>query len=86
MSAGPGGASSDGPSSDEQQLAEAREEIERLRARVRRFRDGVGGPDGGLDYIFVNRGGSVKASGRALHTAEWVASDHYAVWADLAWE
>src|SRR6478752_7517904 len=66
MSAGPGGASSEGTSSDEQQLAEAREEIERLRARVRRLRDGVGGPDGGLDYIFVmtyGRSGSTLLMG-----------------------
>jgi endonuclease/exonuclease/phosphatase family metal-dependent hydrolase len=50
------------------------------------YSGGYPSPSRRLDYIFVNRGGRVVASGRALHTPAWVASDHYAVWADLAWD
>ncbi|MEB3284573.1 MAG: endonuclease/exonuclease/phosphatase family protein [Candidatus Sericytochromatia bacterium] len=42
-------------------------------------------PSRRLDYIFVDHACRVLASGRALHTPTWVASDHYAVWADLTW-
>jgi endonuclease/exonuclease/phosphatase family metal-dependent hydrolase len=49
------------------------------------YSGGYPSPDRRLDYIFVDRGAQVLASGRALHTLEWVASDHYAVWADLSW-
>lgn len=50
------------------------------------YSGGYPSPSRRLDYIFVNRGGQVVAAGRALHTPAWVASDHYAVWADLAWD
>jgi endonuclease/exonuclease/phosphatase family metal-dependent hydrolase len=49
------------------------------------YSGGYPSPKRRLDYIFVDRGAHVTASGRALHTREWVASDHYAVWADLSW-
>lgn len=49
------------------------------------YSGGYPSPSRRLDYIFVNKGCTVLASGRALHTQEWVASDHYAVWADLTW-
>lgn len=50
------------------------------------YAGGYPSPSRRLDYIFVNRSGRVVASGRALHTPAWVASDHYAVWADVAWD
>lgn len=50
------------------------------------YSGGYPSPARRLDYIFVNKSCRVAASGRALHTAEWVASDHYAVWADLIWD
>ena len=49
------------------------------------YSGGYPSPSRRLDYIFVNHGATVVASGRALHTRQWVASDHYAVWADLQW-
>jgi endonuclease/exonuclease/phosphatase family metal-dependent hydrolase len=49
------------------------------------YSGGYPSPRRRLDYVFVNRNAKVAASGRALHTKEWVASDHYAVWADLVW-
>lgn len=49
------------------------------------YTGGYPSPSRRLDYIFVNRSGHVVAAGRALHTPTRVASDHYAVWADLAW-
>jgi endonuclease/exonuclease/phosphatase family metal-dependent hydrolase len=49
------------------------------------YSGGYPSPSRRLDYIFTSRAITVKASGRALHNAPWVASDHYAVWADLAW-
>ncbi|MDB5100979.1 MAG: putative secreted protein [Cyanobacteria bacterium RYN_339] len=49
------------------------------------YSGGYPSPKRRLDYIFVDRDATVSASGRALHTREWVASDHYAVWADLSW-
>lgn len=49
------------------------------------YSGGFPSPSRRLDYIFVGRGARVVAAGRALHTPAWVASDHYAVWADLAW-
>jgi endonuclease/exonuclease/phosphatase family metal-dependent hydrolase len=49
------------------------------------YSGGYPSPSRRLDYIFVNKGASVANSGRALHTHQWVASDHYAVWADVLW-
>lgn len=49
------------------------------------YSGGYPSPSRRLDYIFVDRQATVSAAGRALHTTEWVASDHYAVWADLSW-
>lgn len=54
--------------------------------RTNPYSGGYPSPNRRLDYIFVGRGCRVVASGRALHTEEWVASDHYAVWADVSWE
>lgn len=47
------------------------------------YSGGYPSPDRRLDYIFVSPSLHVLGSGRALHTPDWVASDHYAVWADL---
>lgn len=49
------------------------------------YSGGYPSPPRRLDYIFVDRQAEVTSSGRALHTERWVASDHYAVWADLRW-
>ncbi|HEY9723223.1 MAG TPA: endonuclease/exonuclease/phosphatase family protein [Oscillatoriaceae cyanobacterium] len=49
------------------------------------YSGGYPSPSRRLDYIFVDRRAHVSASGRALYTPEWIASDHYAVWADLSW-
>lgn len=49
------------------------------------YSGGYPSPNRRLDYIFVNKGANVVSAGRALHTAQWVASDHYAVWADILW-
>lgn len=49
------------------------------------YSGGYPSPNRRLDYIFVSASLRVLGSGRALHTNDWVASDHYAVWADLGW-
>lgn len=54
-------------------------------ARSNPYSGGYPSPDRRLDYIFVDAMARIAASGRALHEPATIASDHFAVWADVVW-